>query len=618
MISQAGVTAAHLLAEPVFGHCPRADLARILPHVKERTLDVGESLHVLGKAASHMFLIVEGALKVGGDKERSEGGILTSGFLGEEAAIGLETYVATAIATEPTRVLVLPADAMRELCKITLFQERMLASFNGRFMGSGKQNDYHEWSAVTKTVESPRVVVGWMMTLLAPIGTYLYFSSAGNLPNDQSVYLLAIISATVMMWIFHLLPDFVPALFAILSAMLMGVAPPEVALQGFSSDSFFMALSILGLSAVITVSGLSYRMLLLLLRIGPAHKLWYNFSLFITGAFLTPVIPTTNGRAAIMTPFLTDLLNAMDEKSANSAAPQLSVSVISGISLFSAIFLSSKSVNFVIFGMLPPQEQYLFQWLYWFYAASVVGGVLFVLYWAGTLLLFRGGNASSIPKDVVTTQMKLLGPVTASEWAGVVGLIALVASFLTAALHRIEVPWIAMAILFSLLMFGFLGSKDFRQKIDWSFLFFLGGLIGLVMIMRYVGLDRWLTVKLSWLGDYMAGDFFSFVLMLSGAMFVARLALPINAAVIVFATLLIPTALHIGFNPWLIGFIILLISESFIWPYQASYYAQFVSIAGPNSRTDDKRVVIVQVMLFVFKLAAIYVSIPFWEALGIL
>lgn len=619
MTSQAGTAAAHLLAEPVFGHCPRADLARILPHVQERALDVGESLHVLGKAATHMFLIIEGALQVGGgDKGSGEGVVLSSGFLGEEAAIGLETYVATAIATEPSRVLVLPSDAMRALCKFAPLQERLLASFNGRFMEGGKQHDYQEWSAVTKIVESPRVVVGWIFTFLAPIGTYLYFSSAGDLPNDQSVHLLAIISATVMMWIFHLLPDFIPALFAILSAILLGVAPPDVALQGFASDSFFMALSILGLSAVITVSGLSYRMLLLLLRIGPAHQLWYNFSLFITGAFLTPVIPTTNGRAAIMTPFLTDLLDAMDQKSAHSQAPQLSVSVISGISLFSAIFLSSKSVNFVIFGMLPPQEQYLFQWLYWFYAASVVGGVLFVLYWVGTLLLFRGANASSIPKDVVVTQMKILGPVTASEWAGVVGLIALVVSFLTAALHRIEVPWIALAILFSLLMFGFLGSKDFRRKIDWSFLFFLGGLIGLVMIMRHVGLDGWLTVKLSWLGEYMAGDFFSFVLMLSGAMFLARLALPINATVIVFATLLIPTALHIGFNPWLVGFVILLMSESFVWPYQASYYAQFISIAGPKSRTDDKRVLVVQIMLFAFKLVAIYVSIPFWETLGIL
>jgi len=619
MSSSAATIPDHLLAEPAFSHCPNADLARILPHVRERVLKAGEALHMMGETASNMYLIIGGSFQVGGgEKGRGEGVVLTSGFLGEEAGIELDHYIATAVAMEEARVLVLPASAIANLTNFEPFKKRLLASFSGRFIEGGKEHDYHEWSLVAKASESPRVVIGWILTFLAPIGTFLYFSNSGDLPNEQAVHLLAILSATVMMWIFRLLADFIPALFAVLCAILLGVAPPEVALNGFASDSFFMALSILGLSAVISVSGLSYRMLLCLLRVGPANKYWYNFSLFITGAFLTPIIPTTNGRAAIMTPFLTDLINAMDEKSAESAAPQLSVSLVSGISLFSGIFLSSKSVNFVIFGMLPPQEQYLFQWLYWFYASSVVAAVLFVLYWIGSLLLFRGGASASIPKDVVKSQMAILGPVTPSEWAGLLGLFALIASFLTATLHRIEVPWIALAILFSLLMFGFLGNKEFRQKIDWVFLFFLGGLIGLVMIMRYVGLDAWLTVKLAWLGDYMAGDFFDFVLMLSGAMFLARLALPINATVIVFATLLIPTALFIGFNPWLVGFIILLMSESFIWPYQASYYAQFVSIAGPTARTDDVRVIIMQVMLFVFKLIAIYISIPFWQSLGIL
>lgn len=609
----------YLMAEPAFGFCPKADLARVLPHVKERELKAGEELHVLGKPAGQSFLIVSGSFKVGGDNKGSgEGVVLTGGFLGEEAAIGLDTYVATVVATETSKVIVLPRIALENLTKFKAFRDRLLASFSGRFVEGGKQHNSQEWISVSKSAENPRLVLGWILTFLTPLATYFYFSTYGDLPNVQAVYLISVVSATVMMWVFRLLPDFIPALFAVLCAILMGIAPPEVALKGFASDSFFMALSILGLSAVISVSGLSYRMLLLLLRAGPANKYWYNFSLFITGAFLTPIIPTTNGRTAIMTPFLTDLLNSMDEKSAKSVAPQLSVSLMSGLSLFSGIFLSSKSVNFVIFGMLPPQEQYLFQWLYWFYAASVVGAVLFVLFWIGSFVVFRGEESASIPKSVVRSQLSLLGPVTPSEWAGIVGLVALVMSFLTAALHRIEVPWIALAILFSLLMFGFLGNKDFREKIDWSFLFFLGGLIGLVMVMRHVGLDAWLTLKLSWLGDYMAGDFFSFVLMLSAAMFVARLALPINATVIVFATFLIPTALFIGFNPWLVGFVLLLMSESFIWPYQASYYAQFISIAGPAARTDDRRVALMQILIFVFKLIAIYVSIPFWQSLGIL
>lgn len=617
---QAGESAAtYLQAEPVFGLCPGADLARLLPHVSFESLEAGEALHTQGRPAGRLFLIIDGAFTVGGENRGSgEGVVLESGFLGEEAAIGLESYVATAVATRPSRVLSIPVDAIGKLATFEPFRERIMASFSGRFVDGGKVHEFRHWGVAKKFLESPRIILGWLMALLAPAGITLYFLYNPSSLNDQAVQLLAIISATVMMWVFRLMPDFIPALFAVLGAILLGIAPPQMALSGFAADSFFMALSILGLSTVITVSGLSYRMLLWLLRVGPASKLWYNFSLFITGAILTPIIPTTNGRTAIMTPFLTDLLGAMDKESSSREAPRLSISMISGVSLLSAIFLSSKSINFVIFGMLPPQEQYLFQWLYWLYAASVCGGALFVLYWAVNLLLFRSPGNPTIPKAMVREQMSILGPLSPPEWAGVIGLVALMASFLTSALHRIDIPWVAMAILFSLLMFGFLGKKDFRQKIDWSFLFFLGSLIGLVGIIRHVGLDAWLTENLTWVGDFMAGDFMTFVLVIAAAMFVVRLALPINATVIIFASVLIPMALYIGFNPWLIGFVILLLAESFIWPYQASFYAQFVSSAGHQARMDDRRVIIMHFLMFVAKLVAIAASIPFWQSLGIL
>ena len=50
---------------------------------------------------------------------------------------------------------------------------------------------------------------------------------------------------------------------------------------------------------------------------------------------------------------------------AQKEGPRLTASVMGGASLMSAIFLSSKSVNFLIFGLLPLQEQARFQWLYW-------------------------------------------------------------------------------------------------------------------------------------------------------------------------------------------------------------------------------------------------------------
>lgn len=608
-----------LLAEPVFRLCPRQDLARLLSHVSLRKVAPGESLQTLGEPADHTFLVLGGTFDIQG----AGGGTttITQGFLGEEAAIGMPSYLATAAARTHATVVAIPREAMDSLARHRAIRERLLASYGGRFAGRGGIPAGKTAEASEKPAAKPvplRLIAGWLLAILVPAAVVWWFTEHRTLPNLQSIYLLAVISVAVVMWVFRLMPDFLPALFAVLCVLLLGLAPPNVALSGFASNTFFMALSIFGLSAVITVSGLSYRVLLWLLRAGPAHKAWYSASLFITGAALTPVVPTTNGRVAILGPFFGDLLDSIGRDAARREAPRLAASLLGGTSLLSTVFLSSKSVNFLIFGMLPMQDQDRFQWLYWFYAASVCGLVLVVLYALGLWLLFRNASRPAISKDLVADQLRMLGPMKLAEWSAVFGLAVLLLSFMTATLHHIDIPWVALAILFSLLMFNFLTQRDFRERIDWSFLIFLGALVGLVGAMQFVGLDGWVAQQIVWLREIMAHNLEQFVLMLAAAIFVVRLALPINATVVIFATLLVPTAAATGVNPWLVGFIVLLLSENFIWPYQASYYLQFSSLAGPAAQAEDSRVLWLNALGFGMKLLAIYASVPFWRYLGIL
>lgn len=607
---------------PIFRNCPNQALARFLPHVYVRTLKANEELQQAGQEADFAYFIISGSFLVASEvaKKGGQNVHVSSGFLGQEAAIGMDTHIVTAIADEESKVLVIPKSAIWELGKYREFRQELLQSFTDIFYKKPIQPDNTLDAPAEKESTSGewRMLVGWFLALLVPASMVSGIVEFPNIPSQECISLVAILSASIIMWVFRLLPDFVPALFSVLSVVLFGLAPADVALAGFGSKTFFMALSIFGLSAVIIVSGLSYRILLLLLKIGPANKAWYYMSLFLSGAVLTPVVPTTNGRVSIVTPFMTELLTSFDPASAKAEAPRLSAAVLGGTSLLSAVFLSSKSVNFLVFGLMPFQEQMRFQWVDWLFAASVAGLVLLVLYLLASWLLFRNSEKPSIPKVLVCDQLKILGPPKPGEWAGVIGLLVLLTSFMTAAVHHIEIPWIALAILFSLLMFGFLQKQDFRNRIDWNFLIFLGSLIGLVSSMKYVGLDKWLTLQLAWLNDYMANDFGIFIALLSLSIFVVRLAMPINATVVIFATLLMPAAMNLGITPWVVGFIILLMSEGFIWPYQASYYAQFCTLAGPGSGSESPKLIALNALQYAFKLAAIYASVPFWQYLGLL
>lgn len=620
----------HLQMEPLFKHCPRDSLARLLGRAQLRLLWPGDSLQEIGQKATEAFLVLHGALTFQG--EGGEPVRIDCGLLGQEAVLHMDAYATTLTATEMTEVVVFPHEALREIVwKNDMLRKLVFATFSDRFTqgrtvaepGTAYGPAFARLTAALTLARGPhppplRELLGWLMTVLLPLLTYYELSRLPDIPSQQALYMMTITVAAVVMWVFRLIPDFVPALFGVLAAILLGLSSPEIALSGFASDSFFMALGIFGLSSVLTSSGFSYRMLLWLLRIGPANKIWYNISLFATGTLLTPVVPSANGRVSIVTPFLNDLASSFDAHTVQAEGPRLVSSVLTGVSLYSATFLSSKSINFVIFGFLPFQEQSQFNWFYWFFASSVASLVLTAFFFLGLAVFFWNSSKPYIPRATVRQQAKLLGPMKGAEWAGVLGLMLLLVGFLTAPIHRIAIPWISLALIFGLLMFDFLQKRHFRQDIDWAFLVFLGGLIGMIGVVRHLHIDVWLAAELQWLADYMKHDFNTFIAILAATIFVARIALPINATVVIFATLLIPTATNIGVNAWLIGFLVLLFSESFIWPFQASYYVQFQGILAKGIVSESARIFLFNLFLSVAKVIAVYASLPFWRNLGIL
>ena len=87
---------------------------------------------------------------------------------------------------------------------------------------------------------------GWLLALtLPPLVWYVLGLHAQ--PGDIR-YFLAILTCTVVLWLFNLVPAFVPPLFSLLAIILFDVASPAVAAAGFSSTGFFMLLSIFAIA----------------------------------------------------------------------------------------------------------------------------------------------------------------------------------------------------------------------------------------------------------------------------------------------------------------------------------------------------------------------------------
>ena len=618
-----GSTIALMKHEPIVSRATYESLSRLLPHVSQQRVTKGTVLYRAGTAARVLYFVAEGEMRLmaGGDnttgKTPSDALIdtVSQAYIGEEAILGSENYMADAVAGSDALLVAIPREHFNDLLAANpSIKAEYFVSIMNRFSRE-KLRAQPAKRQETDSGPGPTAVIGWLLALVLP--PLVFYATAGALDAPARLY-LGIFTATVVMWVFRLVADFIPGIFALVATLVLDLVPHAVVLSGFASDGFFMALSILGLSAVIVASGLSYRAMLMVLKGLPNTPFWNNLGIMATGLVLSPVVPSINGRITLVTPLLIDMAEALKLKFGGAAATRLAMSAFTGVGVMSATFLTSKSVNFVVFGLLPAHIQEEFSWFRWMLAGLVCGVVMLVLYLVTAPLFFRSDEKPALSKEVVAAQLDLLGPVRAREWASMFGIAIFALGVMTTPYHLIQPAWIALTLLFFLLVFNFLRGSEFRDKIDWAFLIYLAGLIGMVAAMNHLGLSKFLASHLGWLGDIMRGNFPLFVLILTSLLFTLRLFAPINAAVSISAAIMLPLADLNGVNPWLVGFVILVMCEHWFFPYQCSYFVQFENLTKRKPVFESARFLKFNSVSVLFRLAGIYASIPVWKTMGLL
>ncbi len=606
-----------LVDSKLFASCSRIDLSRIAPHIRQVNLKSGDVLYSTEKDAEYLYLVINGKIELQSGKRVLS--CLSEGSVGEEAIRKGAKYLTTAVAREDSSVIAIPRDKMADLFEnYPGMKDSIYSSLVNHHAFVKMGNDAFISGEGKKKEGGDGIVdiVGWFLTILIP--ALIFFTGDITGFAWKSRIFMTVASATVLMWIFRLAHEFIPSILAVLVILILDIAPASVALSGFTSGSFFMAMSIFGISAVLVSSGLTYRLVINLLRIMPLSQFWHSFAIFVTGIFLTPLLPSANGRVSLASPILTDMVESLGYRKGGKASTRLAVATFAGFTMFSSIFLSSKAIHFIVFGLLPSQVREQFSWSYWFYGASVAGLVLLVLYLISTQIIFRNDEKPVLSRDIINAQHKVLGPLRRQEWAALGGIILFAAGIATSSIHKIQLPWVGLTVLYIVLAFGYLSKSDFRINIDWTFLVYLGTLLGLVRSMSYIGLDQQLGQHLLWLGEYTRSNFSLFVLLLSASIIGLRIFIPNNATVAILATVLFPIAALSGVNPWVVGFIILIMSDAWFMPYQCTYYILFDDLTSSRRLFDKKLMLKFNLVSISFRLIAVYASIPFWRMIGIL
>lgn len=302
-------------------------------------------------------------------------------------------------------------------------------------------------------------LAGWGALVVLPSTVYQAAHSAAF--SVEAAVFAAILSATVIVWMAGLLDDYVPVLFAIVAVLLTGLAPAKVALGGFSSATLLMLLGVFSLSAVISSSGLSSRLMLNALLQLPDKPIWKQLTLFGSGYLLSPIMPSANARLSLLVPVFRSMAEGMKLPQGGMALTGLLAATFGGGTFFAPMMATSRSANIAAINFLPRQMQPDFLGIFWLICAAVAA---LVLTGAAVFLLdrlFQDRGSESLPAAEIKKQLAELGPAKPSEKIAAGCFVFFFGGCMTVGWHGLSPSVLAGCILVVLLFSGNRLAKTF-------------------------------------------------------------------------------------------------------------------------------------------------------------
>ncbi len=434
----------------------------------------------------------------------------------------------------------------------------------------------------------------------------------------QASIFAALLAATVLLWVFSLIEEFVGPLVAVVGTLFVGLAPPAVALSGFSSSSLLLLVGVFALSAAISSSGLSYRLIVRLLLRLPDKPFWHQTSLLISGYALSPLMPSTNARLSLLTPVYKDMVTGLRLPSRGPATTALLAAMFGGAALFSPMMATSKSSNIAGLNFLPQQLQSEFNGIFWLVAAAVAALAVTVAHLLVIPRLFPTWDEAALPREELRQRLAAMGPLSAPEWTAAGCFVLFLVGSATVGWHHIKPPYLAGFVLLGLLVTGTLARKDFRSKLDWPQIFFLLGLDSMVRIMDYLGLQQALARSMRHYFDFIGGRVALFILVCLVVVLVVRLVLPVTAGALTAAVILLPIAVAQGINPWIVIFCAAIFSDISFFRYQGTNGILQLHSEGLLEEADQKGFTRYNMLMNAARVGAVYASIPWWIQLGLI
>jgi di/tricarboxylate transporter len=307
------------------------------------------------------------------------------------------------------------------------------------------------------------------------------------IPNPTSrAAILAVLSLSFLAT--AIMPEHITALLFFLLAMLFSITSSEVIFSGFSSAAVWLVFGGLIIGSAINATGLGT-------RTARTAATWLHGSYvkiisgLVTASLLFSfLMPSAMGRVVLLTPIAVSIAEHFGFHEGRKGRTGILLAVILGTYIPAFGVLPANVPNMVLAGMAETQYHLSFFYgsylLLHFPVLSLIKALLII----GFLIVLYHDQ----PHPVLTQKENTSEPFSRNEKILTTVLLVMLCLWMTDFLHHISPAWIALAGALVLLMPGvdIVSRPQFNQKINWSSIIFVAGILGLGNMINKSGLGH--------------------------------------------------------------------------------------------------------------------------------
>ena len=329
------------------------------------------------------------------------------------------------------------------------------------------------------------------------------------------------------------------------------------------------------------------------------------------------MIPSAHPKTAMSTPIAKGISNALGYKPFGKGSSGLFLAALWGFFVTEASFLSATAQNYAFKGLLPAKAQAQLNWGNWF--IMMIPWTIIILIGGYFLLtfLFKPKDDKPVSREFISKQLNELGPMSREEKITATVILIAIVFWILESVFNIPAAITAIIGVSVLVALKVLTPEDFKTRLSWNTIIFIGTVMALGNVMQSAGLTTWLRKILAPAISPIIDNIYITVIALPIIIYLCKFVVVSLISTGTLITIgLLPFFSQMSFSPAIIAIIVTTSVNVWILSYMNAPILTG-SAAVQDSMASRGAMAKSSIGYMILNIIGLLVCVPIWQLMGI-